>query len=103
MVHPADEQPAAAQIPQTITDSLEVCQEKSNAIKRRVKCSSRTLMLLGVIGLFASMGLAYHARDAAGRVVQGKRAFGPPDDEPPAWDDDEAWEAKEQERAAFGA
>jgi len=53
--------------------------------KKRVKCTSKTLMLLGVIGLGISMWQSFKARQIALNVVQGRKAFGPP--EPPLEDE----------------
>jgi hypothetical protein len=69
-------------------------------MKKRVKCSSITLMALGLIGIAFSCVQCYRARFIATRVAQGKRPFGPPDEEPPKWDD---WEAMEKREAEFGS
>jgi hypothetical protein len=65
--------------------TLEQCQEAMIKSKKRVKCTSRTLMLFGVLGLGVSIWQSYTARKVALNVIQGRRAFGPP--EPPIKND----------------
>jgi hypothetical protein len=68
-------------------NSLEACQQRVDTVKKRVKCSSITLMAMGLIGIGFSVIQCHRARFTAMRVIQGKRPFGPPDEEPPKWDD----------------
>jgi len=51
-------------------------------------------MAFGVIGMLFSAHKIYGARHAAFRIVQGKRPFGPPDDE-----FDQDWASPDTQRA----
>jgi len=61
--------------------SIEEMRTKVQKNSKRLKCSSISLMVFGVIGMFFSAHKIYGARHAAFRIIQGKRPFGPPEDD----------------------